>query len=65
MGRFICPCCENFSLDEKSGSYEICTICQWEDDKTQSKDPDYKGGANKKSLNEARILYQTTLIKDE
>ena len=48
-----CPCCGNAVISEL-GAYEICKVCGWEDDPTQSADPNYKGGANTKSLNEAR-----------
>lgn len=37
--------------------YEICTVCAWEDDPLQNADPDFKGGANIISLNEARLAY--------
>lgn len=40
------------------GAYEICEICGWEDDPVQSADPNYVGGANKQSLNEARKVWQ-------
>lgn len=36
------------------GSYDICPVCFWEDDPVQFDDPDYDGGANVVSLNEAR-----------
>jgi cysteine-rich CPCC protein len=32
-------------------------VCGWEDDLVQFHDPDYRGGANKVSLNEARQNY--------
>ncbi|USS52774.1 CPCC family cysteine-rich protein (plasmid) [Ralstonia pseudosolanacearum] len=32
----------------------MCPICLWEDDPTQSVDPEYEGGANGRSLIEAR-----------
>jgi hypothetical protein len=37
-----------------SGTSEICPVCFWEDDLVQFNDPDYAGGANRVSLNEAR-----------
>ena len=37
-----------------SGTYVLCPVCFWEDDQIQFEDPDYGGGANKVSLNEAR-----------
>lgn len=36
------------------GEYELCEVCNWEDDPIQSAEPDYPGGANQKSLNQAR-----------
>ena len=48
-----CPCCGAKVISEPDG-YEICDVCGWEDDPVQSADPNYAGGANKESLNEAR-----------
>lgn len=53
---FQCPCCGNGCFSEHGG-YEICPICLWEDDPLQSEDPTYRGGANKYSLIEARIIW--------
>ena len=54
----MCPCCHKFRFDEV-GKYEICSVCGWEDDPLQRRDPDLKGGANTLSLNEARHNYLT------
>lgn len=48
-----CPCC-GAKVVTTPGEYEICDVCGWEDDPVQSADPDYAGGANKLSLNQAR-----------
>ncbi len=57
-GKFYCKCCGYNSLDEKpNGTYEICKICFWEDDSTQSNEPNYKGGANPVSLNQAKLNF--------
>ena len=40
-----------FTMQE---SYEICDVCEWEDDPVQNEDPNYEGGANTLSLNQAR-----------
>ena len=54
-GKFYCECCGYNTLYEKpNGTYQICTTCYWEDDPIQSAEPDYKGGANKVSLNQAK-----------
>jgi hypothetical protein len=51
--RFPCPCCQRLTITEQGG-YEICHVCGWEDDPVQAEDPSYDGGANHRSLNEAR-----------
>lgn len=38
--------------------FDICDICSWEDDDLQFENPDYRGGANSVSLNEARKAYK-------
>ncbi|MBO9829905.1 hypothetical protein J7373_16760 [Xanthomonas sp. A2111] len=53
-----CPCCGNLTIEEP-GQYEICPVCQWEDDPVQSGDPGYSGGANELSLNQARIHWRS------
>ena len=52
----ICPVCEKYYFGEKNG-FEICPVCGWEDDKIQRRDPDFRGGANKKSLKQAKREY--------
>lgn len=53
--KYTCPCCGYKTLDEKPpGTYEICTLCFWEDDPIQFEDPDYEGGANSISLRTAQ-----------
>ncbi|HSW88227.1 MAG TPA: CPCC family cysteine-rich protein [Candidatus Saccharimonadales bacterium] len=59
LKKYFCPCCGYKTLDEKpSGTYDICSVCFWEDDDIQFDDPDYKGGANDESLHEARKNFQ-------
>ena len=59
MDRYPCPCCGSLTLDEKPpGTYLICEVCLWEDDPVQSADPEYRGGANGPSLNEARAYFR-------
>ena len=62
----MCPCCRMHLFEEKGG-YEICPVCGWEDDPVQRRDPDFAGGANKMSLNEARQLWleETEEISEE
>ena len=51
-----CPCCGKFTIDV-IGDYEICEVCGWEDDPLQRREPDFAGGANALSLNDAMRKY--------
>jgi hypothetical protein len=42
---FPCPCCGWIVFVEEPGSYDICPICEWEDDLSQLRFPT-TGGAN-------------------
>ncbi|MBW7905417.1 MAG: hypothetical protein LC135_02880 [Phycisphaerae bacterium] len=57
--KYPCPCCGLLTLDEKPpGTYDICPTCGWEDDPVQYRQPDFAGGANELSLNEARARFE-------
>ena len=57
--RFACPCCGFLTLhEEPPGSYEVCPVCDWEDDAVQSADAEYEGGANAISLRQARANFR-------
>ncbi|WP_082172204.1 CPCC family cysteine-rich protein [Methylobacterium indicum] len=58
MSEFLnpCPCCGNLTIEDL-GTYELCSVCGWEDDPIQSINPKYFGGANKDSLEEHKKLY--------
>jgi hypothetical protein len=51
-----CACCGN-SLSPYLKFFDICDVCGWEDDPIQNDDPDYDGGANHISLNEAKQAF--------
>ncbi|MCQ2492266.1 MAG: right-handed parallel beta-helix repeat-containing protein [Lachnospiraceae bacterium] len=55
-GKYPCPCCGCHTLNEGEGSYEICPVCGWEDDRVQKNDPEFQGGANEESLKEAKEI---------
>ena len=48
-----CPCCGKKLVSE----YEICTVCNWENDPIQLEHPDTRRGANKMTLVEARKAF--------
>lgn len=55
LSMYQCPCCGYLTLAEKPpGTFEICPVCNWEDDNVQAADPTYEGGANGVSLEQAR-----------
>lgn len=58
--KFLCACCGQKTL-ECEDFYEICPVCGWEDDPLQRDEPDYQGGANQMSLNEAKEAYKNGL----
>ena len=55
MARFPCMCCGYFTLPEPSqGSFEICHVCYWQDDKVGFLDAENAHGPNAVSLTQAR-----------
>lgn len=51
-----CPVCGKYGFEEYS-DFDICPVCNWENDGLQYDDHNYAGGANHISVNEARIEY--------
>lgn len=57
--RYPCPCCGYLTLGEPpTGTYDICAVCFWEDDPVQFHDLDFERGANRVSLNQARVSFR-------
>lgn len=40
---YPCPCCGYLVFDEPPGSYDICSVCGWEDDLSQLRFPTTSG----------------------
>jgi anaerobic ribonucleoside-triphosphate reductase len=53
----ICPCCGDHQFANPD-FFETCPVCGWQDDLVQRNEPDYVGGANKKSLNQFKSEYE-------
>ena len=51
-----CPVCGGYEFEEEN-DFDVCDFCGWENDGVQNDDPDYRGGANFVSLNEAKTNY--------
>ncbi|MFD1888237.1 CPCC family cysteine-rich protein [Paenibacillus wenxiniae] len=62
MNRYTCPCCGYLTLDER-GAYDICYLCDWQDDRQDDPDADQvRGGPNGHySLTEARANFKKFL----
>ena len=62
LDRYVCPCCGYPTLEERM-CYEICGLCDWEDDGQDDQDADrINGGPNGDySLTEARMNFRTHL----
>ena len=59
-----CPCC-GFLTIGKSGNFEICPVCVWEDDPAQSADAEFTDGANWGTcLRKARDTFKLTGASD-
>lgn len=65
MKKYKCKCCGYYTLEDEPldpnlhpGTFEICPVCFWEDDAIQYKNPDYAGGANNVSLNQAKKNFE-------
>jgi hypothetical protein len=57
--KYKCPCCGYYTFSHKlDGEFDKCPVCYWIDDPIQMEDPDYHGGANISSLNQARVNYK-------
>ena len=50
---YPCPSC-GFIVFDSPGGWEICPICDWEDDPVQMINPNMQGGANRICLWEAQ-----------
>jgi hypothetical protein len=57
--EYPCPACGFMTFDESSGSYDLCAVCNWEDDGVQLRFPTMRGSANGESLFE----YQQEVLK--
>jgi hypothetical protein len=62
---YPCPACGYLVFSAPAGSYEICPICNWEDDPVQLRHPDLAGGANNVSLIEAQRNFTRLGVIDD
>ena len=55
---YPCPVCGYLTFAEPPGSYDVCKICDWEDDALQLEfATSLAGGANASTLAEAQIAF--------
>lgn len=55
-----CPVCRQHEFT-CANSYEICPVCDWENEEYQMKYPDEEEGPNGMSLNQAKEAYRQRL----
>lgn len=55
--KINCPVCGKYTFKE-ADDFDICPICWWENDGLQYDEPDFSGGANDMSLNQARLAWK-------
>jgi hypothetical protein len=54
MIEAMCPVCGQHTFTEE---FELCPVCDWQQDSVQEKRPEFGGGANKLSLNDYRARW--------
>jgi cold shock CspA family protein len=59
-GSFLCPVCGS-PVEGEQANFDICEVCDWEDDPVARADPDASGGANGFSLTQARATWRAGL----
>ena len=52
-----CPVCGKYEFSY-SNSYEICPVCDWENEEYQIKHPDEEEGPNSMSLNAYKAAWE-------
>jgi rRNA maturation endonuclease Nob1 len=52
-----CPVCGKFEF-EGYDDMDMCDVCGWSNDALQVEKPDYEGGANMMSINQAKEAYR-------
>lgn len=57
LRTMLCPICGDYRFQEHD-DFDICPICGWENDGLQNDNPDYAGGANWMSVNQAREAFR-------
>lgn len=55
--NFPCPVCGKYNF-KMFGNYDVCPVCNWENDDAQYDNPDETGCANQMSLNQAREAWK-------
>ena len=61
---YICPVCGKYTF-EYAGDFDICPVCNWEDEPLQLENPDEEDCTNHMSLNQAREAWANGKRVDE
>jgi hypothetical protein len=66
MALKACPCCDYLTID-KSGDFDICPVCGWEDDGLNPEKPEHldagRGGPNGMTLRQGRKKFASLIAK--
>jgi hypothetical protein len=63
--NLACPGCGFRTIESDGyGSYDICSVCGWEDDAVQLANPCSEGGANRESLHEHQRAFRVDNVPD-
>ena len=60
----VCPVCGKYTF-EYAGDFDICPVCNWEDEPLQLENPDEEDCTNHMSLNQAREAWANGKRVDE
>ena len=64
VSKYPCPCCGYLTASFPPPTDDICDVCLWHDNAVQFSNPDYRGGPNKVTLNEARDNFRRYGVSD-
>jgi uncharacterized Zn finger protein (UPF0148 family) len=54
-----CPVCGEYTFTGEN-DFDVCPVCEWENDGVQTDDPSYWGGANELCLNDYKKEWENS-----
>ena len=56
-----CPICGEYEFAAEN-NFDVCPVCEWENDGVQMDDPTYWGGANDLCLNDYKAVWEQNKV---